>query len=183
MYVVDPVAKALIESGVDPALIEDSMSLAEDVERRISFQAWIQQYVDHGISSTINLPPWGSKSNNPNTVTQFGKTLLKYLPNVRGITAYPDGARGGQPITRVDYHEAIRLLDCGVFVDGGTSTAGSQSGSGQPMNEQQDAGAFAALADGGDGSMTEGGAATTEEIAGVQVGRLGSTCKEGICGE
>jgi ribonucleoside-diphosphate reductase alpha chain len=115
--VVDPTAKRLIDQGVDPELIEDSLTLAEDVERRMSFQSWLQAHVDHGISSTINLPPWGSSLNNEGTVTSFGNTLLKYLPTLRGITAYPDGARMGQPITRMPYHEAISRAGV-VFLDG-----------------------------------------------------------------
>jgi ribonucleoside-diphosphate reductase alpha chain len=106
-YVVDPTAKRLIDEGVDPALIEDSMTLAEDVERRLEFQCWLQEHVDHGISSTINLPPWGSSVNNDGTVTRFGNTLLKHLPRLRGITAYPDGARDGQPLVPVRYDDAV----------------------------------------------------------------------------
>lgn len=105
-YVIDAAAHRLIHDGVDPKLIEDAATLAEDVERRMNFQAWVQGYVDHGISSTINLPPWGSELNNESRVTAFGKTLLRYLPRLRGITAYPDGSRGGQPLTRVPYDEA-----------------------------------------------------------------------------
>lgn len=105
-YVVDATAKRMIETGVNPADIEDAVTLAGDVERRVGFQAWLQQYVDHGISSTINLPPWGSELNNETTVKSFGETLLRHLPKLRGITAYPDGARGGQPLTRVPYEEA-----------------------------------------------------------------------------
>jgi ribonucleotide reductase alpha subunit len=115
--VVDPTAKRLIDRGVDPSLVEDSLTLAEDVERRMSFQAWLQGHVDHGVSSTINLPPWGSSLNNPATVTQFGNTLLNYLPRLRGITAYPDGARGGQPMTRMSYHDAISRVGVS-FLDG-----------------------------------------------------------------
>jgi ribonucleoside-diphosphate reductase alpha chain len=107
-YVVDAAARRLIDAGVDPNLIEDSYTLAEDVERRVGFQAWLQERVDHGISSTINLPPWGSSINNEATVTQFGRRLLTHLPRLRGITAYPDGARGGQPLNRVTYTEAVK---------------------------------------------------------------------------
>ncbi len=92
------------------------MTLAEDYERRIRFQAWMQRYVDHGISSTLNLPEWGSSMNNESTVTSFGNTLMHYLPELRGITAYPNGARDGQPLTRCPYTEAISKV--GVeFVD------------------------------------------------------------------
>lgn len=111
-YVVDPTAKRLIEQhGVDPDAIEDSYSLAsslEGIERRVRFQAWVQQYVDHAISSTINLPSWGSEQNNDNTVQDFGNMLIKYLPKLRGITVYPDGARGGQPLVPVKYQTAIK---------------------------------------------------------------------------
>jgi len=105
-YVIDSAAQRLIEEGINPAQIEDAFSLALDVERRISFQAYIQQFVDMGISSTINLPAWGSPENNQDTVEGFGKILAKYLPLLRGITTYPDGARGGQPLTPVAYDEA-----------------------------------------------------------------------------
>lgn len=106
-YVVDPTAKRLIDYGIDPDSIEDAYTLAENPEKRIAFQAWLQQYVDHGISSTLNIPPWGSPLNNEDTVRPFGEMLLNYLPNLRGMTCYPDGARGGQPLTRVRYATAL----------------------------------------------------------------------------
>lgn len=107
-YVVDPTAKRLIDQGVDPELIEDAYTLAEDVERRIAFQAWIQEYVDHAISSTVNLPAWGTELNNESRVHEFGDMLMKYLPKLRGITCYPDGARGGQPLTPVKLSTALK---------------------------------------------------------------------------
>jgi ribonucleoside-diphosphate reductase alpha chain len=115
-YVVDPTAKRLIEAGVSPDSIEDAYSLAEDVERRVAFQAWVQQYVDHGISSTINLPAWGSELNNDGRVLEFGDMLMKYLPQLRGVTCYPDGARGGQPLTPVKYATAMKHIG-EVFIE------------------------------------------------------------------
>lgn len=107
-YVIDPTAKRLIDSGVSPDSIEDAYTLAEEPERRVAFQAWLQRYVDMSISSTINLPPWGSTLNNENLVQGFGEMLLKYLPQLRGVTAYPDASRGGQPLTRVSYETAAK---------------------------------------------------------------------------
>lgn len=109
-YVVDPTAKRLVESGVDPNNIEDAYVLAEDVERRLSFQAHLQKYVDHAISSTVNLPAWGSELNNKDTVQKFGKTLMKYLPSLRGVTAYPDGCRSGQPLTPIKWATAEKHI-------------------------------------------------------------------------
>ena len=106
-YVVDGTAQELIDLyGADPEKIESAVDLAEDFERRIAFQADVQDFVDMAISSTINLPPWGTPLNNEMTVEGIAKTLAKYAPRLRGFTCYPDGARGGQPLTPVDYATA-----------------------------------------------------------------------------
>ncbi len=106
-YVVDSTAELLIKEGIDPDKIESASTLAKDFERRIKFQADIQDYVDMSISSTINLPEWGSKYNNDDLVLPFAETLAKYAERLRGFTAYPDGSRGGQPITEIPYKEAM----------------------------------------------------------------------------
>lgn len=103
-YVIDPTARRLIHSGVPAESIEDAYVLSYDVERRIAFQAWVQGWVDHGISSTINLPYPITDSRER---ADFGRTLLQYLPSLRGITVYPDGARGGQPLSIATYETAI----------------------------------------------------------------------------
>jgi ribonucleoside-diphosphate reductase alpha chain len=108
--VIDNVTQVLVEQGHDPNTIETALDLASDYERRIKFQADIQDYVDMSISSTINLPAWGSKLNNPDKVEDFTQTLAKYASRLRGFTVYPDGARGGQPLTGVTYDEAIGQL-------------------------------------------------------------------------
>lgn len=104
-YVVEPIADRLIkEQGLDPDAIESAYDI--DSQRRIEFQVWMQQYVDHGISSTINLPAWGSEANNEDKVKDFGNMLIGHLPKLRGITCYPDGARGGQPLSVISYNTA-----------------------------------------------------------------------------
>lgn len=111
-YVVDGTASTLIqEYGVNPEAIESALDLSTDYERRIKFQADIQDYVDMSISSTINLPGWGSKQNNESKVAEFTTTLARYAPRLRGFTCYPDGSRGGQPLTSVPYEEAVRHKD------------------------------------------------------------------------
>jgi len=106
-YVIDNVAQEMIETyGVDPDSIESAIDLAVDPERRIAFQADIQDYVDMGISSTINMPAWGSEHNNADKVEDFARALARYAHRLRGFTCYPDGARGGQPLTACSYHEA-----------------------------------------------------------------------------
>ncbi len=110
-FVVDGTADALIKEGVNPDTIESALDLASDPEKRIKFQADIQDYVDMSISSTINLPQWGSKQNNEDHVSGFATTLARYAPRLRGFTCYPDGSRGGQPLTSVPYEEALKHKD------------------------------------------------------------------------
>lgn len=108
-YVVDSVADALIrEYDLKPEDIDTALSLSEDYERRIKFQADVQDYVDMSISSTINLPAWGTRGNNEGLVSKFSEVLARYAPRLRGFTCYPDGARGGQPLTEIEYSEALK---------------------------------------------------------------------------
>ena len=110
-YVVDSAAQEMIELyGVKPDSIDSALDLATDYERRLNFQANVQEYVDMSISSTINLPAWDTEDNNEGKVEDFAQTLAKYAHRLRGFTCYPDGCRGGQPLTRVPYAEAMDKL-------------------------------------------------------------------------
>ena len=106
-FVVDGTAQILIEMGINPDKIESAVDLAQDPERRIKFQHDVQAYVDQAISSTINLPAWDTEHNNADLIPQYVGWIQKYAKGLRGLTVYPDGARGGQPITSVPYEEAI----------------------------------------------------------------------------
>jgi ribonucleoside-diphosphate reductase alpha chain len=110
-YVVDGTAELLIREGVKPESIESALDLATNYEKRIKFQADIQDYIDMSISSTINLPEWGTKHNNSDRLGDFAQVLAKYTPRLRGFTCYPDGSRGGQPLTSVPYEEALKHKD------------------------------------------------------------------------
>lgn len=106
-YGVDAIADILIKDGIDPESIETASDLATDYERRIKFQADVQDYVDMSISSTINLP---SNKQQSFTAREFADTLAKYASRLRGFTCYPDGARGGQPLTKVSYQDVVDKL-------------------------------------------------------------------------
>ena len=117
-YVVDSAAQEIIDLyGVKPDKIESALDLASDYHRRIKFQADVQDYVDMSISSTINLPAWGTELNNEDTVDKFASTLASYAHRLRGFTVYPDGCRGGQPLSSVPYSEAVDKLG-EVFEEG-----------------------------------------------------------------
>jgi len=104
-YVVDPAVKRLQASGVPLEKITDAYDIS--FKERVKFQADVQNYVDMAISSTCNLPPWGSEANNEGNLGDNASLLLKYAKRLRGFTCYPDGCRGGQPLTRVPLEEAL----------------------------------------------------------------------------
>jgi len=105
-YVVDPTLKRLVDQGfIKPdEQVEDSSTLAYDYERRFKMQAYAQEHTDQAISMTINLPHVMTSNTE---VKAFGRTLMKYLPRLRGITVAPNGAIAGQPITPVPLEEAL----------------------------------------------------------------------------
>lgn len=104
-FVVDGTVKRLLDAGVKIEDIKDSYDIS--FKDRVKFQADVQQYVDMAISSTCNLPSWGSEKNNEDLLEENAKVLLKYARRLRGFTAYPDGCRDGQPLTRVELKEAL----------------------------------------------------------------------------
>lgn len=104
-YVVDGAVKRLLDQGIKMEHIQDSYDLS--FKQRVKFQADVQQYVDMAISSTCNMASWGSEANSENTVKENADTLLRYAKRLRGFTVYPDGCRGGQPLTRVTLDEAM----------------------------------------------------------------------------
>ena len=106
-FCVDGTAQTLIDTlGIKPASIDTAYDLSSKPEQRIKFQADVQDYVDQSISSTINLPSGQNLSSND--VQKFAKILAEYSPRLRGFTCYPDGSRGGQPISVVSYDEAVK---------------------------------------------------------------------------
>ena len=108
-YVIDHTAATLIEEhGLEAANIQTAYELAKNPEKRIKFQADVQDYVDMAISSTLNLPEWGSKENNESKVAELATIVAKYAPRLRGLTFYPDGSRGGQPLTPIPYETALK---------------------------------------------------------------------------
>lgn len=104
-YVVDGAVKRLLSQGVKLENIKDAGDLT--FKQRVKFQADVQNYVDMAISSTCNMENWGSDSNNLENYESNADMLLKYAKRLRGFTVYPDGARGGQPLTRVSLEEAL----------------------------------------------------------------------------
>jgi ribonucleoside-diphosphate reductase alpha chain len=103
--VVDPTAKRLIDMGIPVENIYDTSDIG--FEQRVKFQYDMQKYVDMGISSTVNLPMWGTENNNAFNIEEKKAVIEKYMGGLRGLTVYSDGSIGGQPLVRMDLAEAL----------------------------------------------------------------------------
>lgn len=111
-YVIDATAERILnETGKQPEDITTAYRMSESlegIEQRVRFQYEIQKYVDLGISSTINMDSWGTQNNNDDIAKSVALIIAKYAHGLRGITCYPNGGRGGQPLKEVDFKEARR---------------------------------------------------------------------------
>lgn len=123
--VVDPIVAKMMHDGYNVDMIDTAYTMSqsiEGIERRIAFQATVQRYVDNAISTTINLPPYVE-----GIEQRLAPVLLRYLPQLRGITFYPDGRYDNQPVQPIDIkdvlehnnatveqHEACKGGSCGI---------------------------------------------------------------------
>jgi ribonucleoside-diphosphate reductase alpha chain len=109
---IDPYVLKLVQSGkINPyEPFTDALSLAtpEGFKHRVEMQANIQRYTDNAISSTINLPQWGTEGNDASTLDYYKQVILEYMPLLRGVTVYPALARSGQPLTKVSLIDALQ---------------------------------------------------------------------------
>jgi len=117
--VIDAAAQRLLDEGFQPEEIFDSYSLG--FEQRVVFQAELQKYVDQAISSTVNLP----NTNFPKEEAK--RIILKYMPYLKGLTTYPDGAVSNQPLRRVELRDALKMKN--NIIDESESTRQCKGGS------------------------------------------------------
>jgi ribonucleoside-diphosphate reductase alpha chain len=108
---IDPLFKSLKDRG-----IACKTSQTVGFEERVAWQAMIQDHIDMGISSTINLPKRGTPGNDF-SIDELASTVLKYHRRLAGLTCYPDGAISEQPLTPISYEEAMKYGDGAVVED------------------------------------------------------------------
>lgn len=77
-----------------------------DWEKRVEVQAALQKYIDHSVSSTINLPKGTSQE-------VVGRLYRKgWELGLKGITVYVDGCRDGVLVTEQDLLTALKSQGC-----------------------------------------------------------------------
>jgi len=88
-----------IEHVVLPSFFVTANSI--DPKRRVEIQGIIQKYIDHGISSTINLPR--------DTTVEQGEELymLAWKHGLKGVTVYVEGSRSGVLVNKDNRQASI----------------------------------------------------------------------------
>lgn len=123
-----------IQAYIDKMGIQDEVNAADDVDtvlpayltrtahkidsvKRVGVQGVIQRYIDHSISSTINLP----EDVDPETISDI--YIKAWKNNLKGVTIYRDGSRF--PILSVDNKvtkfQEIKSKSFTVMQENGTS--------------------------------------------------------------
>lgn len=98
--VVDPMFQRFVneERGVKHFVGAHDLSIEDHLE----MQRTCQRHVDNAVSKTINLPHGTSPE-------KLSELYMEYMPELKGVTVYPDGSRENQPLTPLSLDEAIEL--------------------------------------------------------------------------
>jgi len=100
--VIHPIFKAMYEAGANV----DHFQSARDLNMRDHFemQRICQKHVDAAVSKTLNIPLGTSAQ-------ELSDLYMEFLPELKGVTVYPEGSRENQPITPLSIKEAIEHIN------------------------------------------------------------------------
>ena len=98
----DPVFEYFVRSGFNLDLFEEG----PDIHPRdhLAMQLTIQNHVDNAVSKTINIPQ------GMYTAETLSDLYMEFLPQLKGITIYPEGSREFEPISRISKDIAIEAI-------------------------------------------------------------------------
>lgn len=88
--VVDPLFKEFVLAGRSVKHFQGAHELS--IRDHFEMQRTCQLHVDNAVSKTINLPHGTSWE-------ELSELYMEYLPDLKGVTVYPDGSRENQPLT------------------------------------------------------------------------------------
>jgi ribonucleoside-diphosphate reductase alpha chain len=96
--VVHPLFQQFIEEGRDVSHFVGAHDIS--LKAHFEMQRCCQRHVDNAVSKTINIPQGTSKD-------VLSDLLIEYLPELKGVTVYPDGSRENQPLTPLSIEQAM----------------------------------------------------------------------------
>lgn len=110
--VVHPLLAEYVRCGLDTGHFQGTFDLS--IRDHLEMQRTCQKHVDNAVSKTINLAP----GTDPEELSDL---IMEYLPELKGITVYPEGSRENQPLTPLSMEQAME------HIESSTGTAGVDS--------------------------------------------------------
>lgn len=91
--IADKLLSTMISEGKDVSHFEGAYDISP--EEHLKIQEAAQRYIDSSISKTINIPE-------DYPVEELSELLLRYIPQLKGVTLYREGSRGESPLRALD---------------------------------------------------------------------------------
>lgn len=98
--VVHPLFQRFVAEGRSTVHFNGAHDLS--IRDHLEMQRVCQKHVDNAVSKTINLPHGTSWE-------ELSELYMEFMPDLKGITVYPDGSREDQPLTPISLEEAEQV--------------------------------------------------------------------------
>lgn len=98
--VVDPMFQRFVDEGRGVKHFVGAHDLS--IRDHLEMQRVCQKHIDNAVSKTINLP-------HGTTWEELAELYTEFLPDLKGVTVYPDGSRENQPLTPLPLDQATNL--------------------------------------------------------------------------
>jgi ribonucleoside-diphosphate reductase alpha chain len=102
--VVHPLLKKFIEEKRGIKHFQGSHDLS--IRDHLEMQRVCQKHICNACSKTINLLKGTSEE-------ELSDIIMEYLPELKGLTIYPEGSRENQPLTPLSLDDAVKYLKDG----------------------------------------------------------------------
>jgi ribonucleoside-diphosphate reductase alpha chain len=102
--VIHPLLKTFLDAGRGVKHFQGAYELS--LRDHFEMQRVCQRHLDNACSKTINVDP----STSPEELSEL---YMEFLPELKGITVYPDGSREDQPLTPISLEDAIAYVKSG----------------------------------------------------------------------
>jgi ribonucleoside-diphosphate reductase alpha chain len=99
--VIHPLFKQFVEEGKSTKHFQGAYDLK--LRDHFEVQRACQKHIDNAVSKTINVMPGTSAE-------ELSDLYMEYLPELKGVTIYPEGSREDQPLTPLSIEEALAAL-------------------------------------------------------------------------
>jgi len=99
--VVDPMFARFVTQKRDAQHFVGAHDLS--IRDHLEMQRTCQRHVDNAVSKTINVP-------SGTMIETLSELYMEFLPELKGLTVYPDGSRENQPLTPLPILRAMQLV-------------------------------------------------------------------------